>query len=122
MKYSYPKEINNKKDIIVFFAEYFEEKFGYYMPKRGWGKTASFVTKMVNEGYTLEEIAIVVWGKINTCDKVKSIWYCKYDFDKIDFYKKIKKQEKNKPKETKPEYEDTEEKANKEGDILDEFL
>lgn len=120
MKYDYPK-IENKRDLIVFFAEYFENKFGYQLPSSDWGKTAGFINNMEKQGYSLKDITLVVWGKINTCDKVKSIWYCKYDFDKIPLYKKALKKHNN-SKKNKEEFVDIYDKDNQEeGDFFAEF-
>ncbi|MFP4018708.1 MAG: hypothetical protein ACLFUH_05620 [Bacteroidales bacterium] len=123
MKYPFPEQIETGKDVVVFFAEYFEDKFGYQLPKKEWPKTAGFVNYLKNKGYTPEDIALIVWGKINSCDKVKSVWYCKYDIDKLGHYRNIKQRIDNQ-KENEVKYEDIyeNENQNEEGDYFSEYL
>ncbi|MFW6016216.1 MAG: hypothetical protein ACOCRK_07230 [bacterium] len=114
MKYPYTDKLEDKRDIIFWFSRYYKEKFGFYLPKKMWGKTAHFINCMQTKGYSLEDIMLVVWGTCNTNDKVKSIWYCKHFFNKIDEFKQLKE----KIIETKDVkvYEDIIEKDVPEGD------
>jgi HD superfamily phosphohydrolase len=106
MKYPYPNEVKNGSDLIKYFAWYFNEKFGYYMSSQQWRISSRFIKDSKEKDKTMEDMKILVWGMINTNNKVKSINYCSYFWDKLKEFKKLKeKYDKNKEKEKNEEIE-----------------
>jgi len=115
----YPN-IKTGRDILIWFAEYFKEKNGYDPPSH-FKKGAGFIRNMKNKGFTLEEIMLIVWGSCMTNDKVKSIYYCGYFIDKLDYYKKLKSEFEQKKQHKDPQYQNTFSDEKKTGDFFAEL-
>lgn len=126
IKYKYPDEVNTIRDIIIWFDdEYYQKKFGYGYPRYHYGKAGSILKRMENQGYTLDEIMLTVWGCCNTETKVTSLAYCKFYFDKLQQYKQMKEDyeiEKNIEEDEVVDYIHVEENEDKGGSALDELL
>lgn len=120
----FPEKAKNGKDILVWFAEFYEETTGQRVPDSHWKRGAGFIKRMKKD-YTINEIKTIVWYVCNIKPNTRSIFYCNYFFDKLgaalDLKKKYYKKKSKKEKEVK--YEEVKEKLIKKGDgILDEFF
>ena len=73
MMYEYPENVENGRDILKWFAWYYEEKTGTQIPNSFWSKGAGFINRHIDD-YSLDEIACVVWGVCNIKPQTRSMW------------------------------------------------
>lgn len=121
----YPNwEWNNTRDVIKYYAYYFEEKFDKKMPSHLWGRYGKQVKNQLEKGHSLDDFKKLLWGVFNFENKCKSLNYAFYFWDNVEEYYKIylnkKEQEEVNPNK-QINYKETETK-DKEGGILDEFM
>ena len=108
--YDYPEDINNIKDILVWFHNNREKYIGKGIKSSSFsrfgGNIKSFIKK--NE-LSLEEYTTLLWGVLNEKEKTYSPVYSHYFLDKLPQYKQLKEKYLNQPekKETNIEFDNS---------------
>ena len=115
IEYEFPEgKWSKPADVIGYFSYFLETKYGRQLPSNQWTKCCSQVVRLLKDN-TYEDLKYLLWGVANTESKFSNFGYCQYFTDKIDEYRKLKKEYDEKKDEVKEEvvYEEVEVKSAK---------
>ncbi|MFW6029057.1 MAG: hypothetical protein ACOCRO_02255 [Halanaerobiales bacterium] len=87
--FEYPEGKINGRTIIEWFSEVYHKWNGCYPPDSHYSRYAGLIRNLRNQGHTDEDIMTLVWGVCNTKSNVRSMMYCKYFTDKLEYYKQL---------------------------------
>ena len=87
--FEYPEGEINGRTIIKWFSKVYHEWNGSYPPDSHYSRYSGLISRLRNQGYTDEDIMTIVWGVCNTKSNVRSMMYCGYFTDKLEYYKQL---------------------------------